>query len=143
MEFEIRSAEPDDETAIKRLLCSLPGVWQKEWRDSAVSTALKSAGELALVAIVNERIMGFVCCHDVGFRAYLSEMAIAERYQKSGIGSLLLRRAENILSSRGCKLIIADAYPPAEEFYRRNGWLKPNATLLAKKIEVGEGLPTS
>ena len=139
MEVEIRSAEPDDETAIKQLLCSLPGVWQKEWRDSAVSVALKSAGELALVAIVNKEIRGFVCFHDVGFRAYLSEMAIAERYQESGIGSLLLKRAENILSSRGCKLIVADAYPPAEKFYRRNGWLKPNATLLAKRSEVCEG----
>ena len=139
MEVEVRSAEPDDEKAIKQLLCSLPGVWQKEWRDSAVSVALQSAGELALVAIVNKEIEGFVCFHDVGFRAYLSEMAISERYQKSGVGSLLLKRAEHILSSKGCKLVIADAYPPVEEFYRRNGWLKPNATLLAKRIEVGEG----
>ena len=136
MEIEIRSAEPDDETAIKKLLCSLPGVWQKEWRNSAVSKALKSAGELALVAIVNKKIIGFVCFHDVGFRAYLSEMAIAEKYQKSGIGSLLLNRVENILSSKGCKLVIADAYPPAEEFYKKNGWVKPNAVLLAKRIET-------
>ena len=139
MEIEIRSAEPDDETAIKQLLCSLPGVWQKEWRDSAVSVALKSAGELALVAIVNEEIEGFVCFHDVGFRAYLSEMVISERYQTSGIGSLLLNRAEHILSGKGCKLVIADAYPPVEDFYRKNGWVKPNATLLAKRIEIDNG----
>jgi ribosomal protein S18 acetylase RimI-like enzyme len=139
MEIEIRSAEPDDEIAIKQLLCSLPGVWQKEWRDSAVSEALKSAGELALVATVNKEIKGFACFHDVGFRAYLSEMAIAEKYQKSGVGSLLLKRAENILSKNGCKLVVADVYPPAEEFYRKNGWVKPNAALLAKRIEVDKG----
>jgi len=139
MEVKIRSAEADDEMAIKQLLCSLPGVWQKEWRDSAVSVALKSAGDLALVAIVNKEITGFVCFHDVGFRAYLSEMAIAEKYQKSGIGSLLLKKAENILSKNGCKLIVADAYPLAEEFYRKNGWVKPNATLLAKRIEIDKG----
>jgi ribosomal protein S18 acetylase RimI-like enzyme len=139
MEVEIRSAEPDDETAIKQLLCSLPDVWQKEWRDNAVSVALKSAGELALVAIVDKEIKGFVCFHDVGFRAYLSEMAISERYQESGIGSLLLDRAEHILSGKGCKLVVADAHPPAEEFYRKNGWVKPNATLLAKRIEIDNG----
>jgi GNAT superfamily N-acetyltransferase len=136
MEIEIRSATPDDEAAIKQLIFSLPGGWQKEWRDSAISLALASAGKLALVAIVNKSLAGFACFHDVGFRAYLSEMAIAGRYQKSGIGSLLLKRAENILSSRGCKLIVADVYPPAEEFYHKNGWVKPNATLLAKRIEV-------
>ena len=136
MEIEIRSATPDDEAAIKQLIFSLPGVWQKEWRDSAISLALASAGKLALVAIVNKALVGFACFHDVGFRAYLSEMAVAGRYQKSGIGSLLLKRAENILSSRGCKLIVADVYPPAEEFYHKNGWVKPNAILLAKRIEA-------
>jgi ribosomal protein S18 acetylase RimI-like enzyme len=134
MKVEIRSAEPDDEKAIKQLLCSLPGVWQKEWRDSAVSVTLKSAGELALVAIVNKKIKGFISVHDVGFRAYLGEMAIAEKYQKSGIGSLLLKKAETLLADKGFKLIVADVYPPAEDFYRKNGWVKPNATLLAKRI---------
>lgn len=139
MEVKIRSAEPDDAAAIKELLCSLPGVWQKEWRDGAVSIALKSAGELALVALVNKEIKGFACFHDMGFRAYLSEMAIAEEYQNSGIGSLLLNRAESILSGKGCRLVIADAHPPAEEFYKKNGWLKPNSTLLAKRIELNNG----
>jgi hypothetical protein len=120
MEVKIRSAKADDETAIKNLLCSLPGVWQKEWRDNAVSVAIKSAGELALVAIVNKEIKGFACFHDVGF-------------------TLLLKRAKNILSKKGCKLIVADAYPPAEKFYRKNGWIKPNATLLAKKIKAEKG----
>jgi hypothetical protein len=50
------------------LLCSLPGVWQREWRDNAVSVAIKSAGELALVAIVNKEIKGFACFHDVGLK---------------------------------------------------------------------------
>jgi GNAT superfamily N-acetyltransferase len=139
VEIEIRSAEPDDETAIKQLLCALPGVWQKEWRDNAVSVALKSADEIALVAIVDNEIKGFACFHDVGFRAYLSEMAIAENYQKSGIGSLLLQSAEKILSGNGCKLVIADVYPPAEEFYKKNGWVKPNAKLLAKRIKIDKG----
>jgi ribosomal protein S18 acetylase RimI-like enzyme len=136
MEIKIRSAKPDDAVAIKQLLCSLPGVWQKEWRDGAVSIALESAGELALVAIANQEIAGFICFHDAGFRAYLSEMAISESYQKSGIGSLLLSRAEHILSSKGCELVVADVHPPAEEFYIKNDWVKSSATLLAKRIEA-------
>jgi ribosomal protein S18 acetylase RimI-like enzyme len=139
MKIKIRSAELYDATAIKQLLCSLPGVWQKQWRDRAVSIALESAGELALVAIVNKKIAGFASFHDLGFRAYLSEMAIAEKFQKSGIGSLLLHEAENILSKKGCKLVVADVHPPAEEFYRKNGWVKPSGKLLAKTIESDKG----
>ena len=135
MKVEIRSAKRGDELAIRQMLCSLSGVWQKEWRDDAVSVALQSAGELALVAIVDKKIIGFLCVHDAGFRAYVSEMAVAEEHQRSGIGSLLLERAESILTTRGCKLIVADVYPPAEGFYRNHGWLKPHAILLSKSIE--------
>ena len=135
MEIEIRSALTEDEVEIKGLLRSLPGVWQKEWRDSAVSIALKSAGNLAFVACHEGKIIGFACFHDVGFRAYLNEVAILEKYQKSGIGTLLLKKAEEILSQRGCKLIVAGAYPPAAGFYIKNGWVKPNSTLLVKDVK--------
>jgi hypothetical protein len=43
------------------------------------------------------------------------------------------------LNSFDCKLVIADAYPPAEVFYKKNGWVKPNSTLLAKRIEADKG----
>lgn len=79
-----------------------------------------------------------MCCHDVGFRAYLSEMVISERHQKTGIGTLLLKHAESILLNKGCKLVVADVYPPAEEFYRKNGWTKPKATLLARSIGLNK-----
>ena len=128
----IRSAVTEDEEQIRQLLNDLSNVWQREWRKDAVSIALESAGELAIVACTKKKIVGFACIHDVGFRAYLSEMAVAEKFQKSGIGSKLLETAKIMLSKRNCALVVADVYPPAAGFYRKRGWVVPKSTLLAK-----------
>ena len=135
MKITIRSAKISDELAIKALLTSTHGVWQKRWRDNAISIAIGSAGELAFVALKNDKVIGFSCIHDTGFRAYLSEMVVAESEQGKGIGSMLLEKAEKMLADRGCRLIIADAYPPAEGFYKKLGWGNPSSVLISKLVD--------
>jgi GNAT superfamily N-acetyltransferase len=134
-DWTIRSASPGDESGIKRLLKAEGGMWQGWWRDDAVAIAIASAGDLALVAVRDERILGFACVHDVGFRAYLSEIVVAESERGSGIGHALLTRAETMLGERGCQLIIADAYPPAVNFYERQGWGRPDAVLISRQLD--------
>ena len=134
MEVENRSATMSDEHEVKELLKSTPGVWQEKWRDTAVAIAIESAGTLALVALQKDRIVGFASFHDVGFRAYLSEMVVSEPEQGKTIGSKLLRRAEELLADKGCQFIVADAYPPAEGFYRKKGWKRPTSVLMLKLI---------
>jgi len=96
----IRSAKSSDEAEIKTLLVSTPSVWQDRWRDNTISVAIESAGELALVALKNDKIVGFSCAHDTGFRAYLSKMVVAESEQGKGIGSMLLKKTEEMLTDR-------------------------------------------
>jgi predicted N-acetyltransferase YhbS len=141
--MSIRSATVADEKEIKKLLKATTGVWQTWWRETAVAKALQSADTMALVALREDRIVGFACFHDVGFRAYLSEMVVRKSEQGSGIGSKLLREAETMLASKGCQLIVADVYPPAEGFYIKNGWAKPKAILMSKvtKKKFGEPPP--
>lgn len=139
MDVEIRSATMSDEHKIKELLKSTPGVWQETWRDTAVAIAIESAGTLALVAMHKNRIVGFSGFHDVGFRAYLSEMVVSESEQGRGIGSKLLRRAEDLLSEKGCQLVVADTYPLAEGFYRKRGWKRPSSLLMSKLIGEENG----
>ena len=100
-----------------------------------MTRALRSAGQSALVAERDGELVGFACFHDVGFRAYLSEMVVRESERGGGIGSMLLRKAEARLASRGCPLIVADVYPPAEEFYRKNDWGHPKAILMSRVIQ--------
>jgi GNAT superfamily N-acetyltransferase len=64
----------------------------------------------------------------------LSEMVVAESEQGGGIGSKLLKKAEELLSDKGCLLIVADAYPPAEGFYRSREWGRPTSVLISKVV---------
>lgn len=132
--MEIRGATPNDVPPIRRLLQSLGGLWQESWRADAIERALDSAAGLALVAVRGDVVVGFVCAHDVGFRAYLSELAVSESEQKSGLGTELLRRIETELAERGCSVLVADVHPPAEPFYRALGWSAPAATLLRRRL---------
>jgi len=77
-------------------------------------------------------VVGFASAHDVGFRAYISELAVSAYHQRQGIGAQLVLQIEAELTQRGCAVLIADVYPPAEPFYRELGWRTPEATLLAQ-----------
>jgi GNAT superfamily N-acetyltransferase len=74
-----------------------------------------------------------VCAHDLGFRAYLSELAVAAPWQRCGIGPALVAVVTKELASRGCSALVADIYPPAVAFYERMGWYAPDAVPLARK----------
>jgi ribosomal protein S18 acetylase RimI-like enzyme len=132
----IRHADRKDLPGIRRLLRSLPGVWQDAWREDVLERALDSAGDLAFVAIQGSTVVGFASAHDVGFRAYLSELAVSRDHQRQGIGAQLLRRIETALGARGCAVLIADVYPPAEPFYAELGWQPPHATLLGRRLQA-------
>ena len=113
---------------------SASGVWQKDWREDSIAIALSNAEGCALVVEEDGMIIGFASFHDCGFRAYLSEMIITESEQKKGIGMALLQEGEKILSERGCCLVIADVFPPAVGFYKKNGWGIPRSKLRSKII---------
>jgi len=130
----IRTAKLSEESKIKDLMKSSPGVWQKEWREDSITVALSNAEDCALVVEKDGLIIGFASFHDCGFRAYLSEMIIAESEQKKGIGMALLQEGEKILSERGCCLVVADVYPPAVGFYDKDGWGIPRSKLRSKMI---------
>ena len=130
----IRHAEPKDLPAVRQLLLSLPGVWQDSWREDVLERALDSAGDLAFVAVEASLVVGFASAHDVGFRAYLSELVVSASHQRKRIGAQLVRRVEAELAARGCAVLIADAYPPAEPFYQELGWRPPKATLLSRGV---------
>ena len=131
---KIRPATATDSSAVTDLLKSIGGVWQPDWRADSVHRAISAADGLAFVAVEQAHVIGFICGHDLGFRGYLSEFAVAESHQRAGIGTALLQALESALARRGCQLVIADVYPPAEPFYRTLGWGAPSAVLLSHRL---------
>jgi predicted N-acetyltransferase YhbS len=131
----IRQATASDIPAIRSLMDSVPGFWQADWSDDTLAKAISSANGLAFVWTTGSRISGFVCVHDVGFRAYLSELVVAQQERNQGIGKQLLSTVEHELSQRGHGVLIADVWHAAVPFYRSLGWEAPDVVLLRRKIK--------
>ncbi len=114
---------------------SVPGFWQPRWSDHTLIKAIDPADGLAFIWEKDSEILGFVCAHDVGFRAYLSELVVAEPARNQGVGRQLVRKIESELAERGQAVLIADVWHEAVPFYRSLGWEPPDAVLLRKKID--------
>jgi GNAT superfamily N-acetyltransferase len=115
---------------------SVAGFWDESWRPDVLERALGSSETIALVHPEADTIDGFVCGHDVGFRAYLSEHVVSPASQGRGVGSQLIAELERRLADRGCSVLIADVWRDAEQFYRSRGWTPPAVVLLRKRLET-------
>jgi len=134
MKYMIRKAINRDIEQIELLMKSEPNFWQEDWRSDVIKIGLGTSGGLALVAEENSKIIGFICAHDLGFRAYLSAFIVHRDKRSKGIGKTLLKEVEHELHQRGCKILISDVWHNAESFYRNLGYEPPDAILLRKKL---------
>lgn len=135
----IRRAGTADTAQIKALMESVTGFWDASWRPDVLERALGSPETIALVHHEGDAIDGFVCGHDVGFRAYLSELVVSPASRGRGVGSELIAELERRLADRGCAVVIADVWRQAERFYRSRGWTPPAVVLLRKRLEAPAG----
>jgi predicted N-acetyltransferase YhbS len=135
----IREARREDLPAIRRLMEAEPGFWQRDWSDATLAKGIETAGDLALVWEDDSTIAGLVCAHDLGFRAYLSELIVAQGARGRGIGRNLVERIQAELAQRGRGILIADVWHDAEPFYRSLGWEPPDVVLLRRKLGDGVG----
>ncbi len=106
----IREAITSDVPSIRTLMRAVPGFWQPWWSDETIANAIRSASGLAFVWEDNRQILGFVCAHDLGFRAYLSELVVDTRQRHHGIGTRLVRAVEKGLRGRNQRVLIADVW---------------------------------
>jgi predicted N-acetyltransferase YhbS len=118
----IRKATKDDIPAIKKLMQSEPGFWKQDTRPDVLEIELASAKDLSFVWDQGGEILGFACAHDLGFRAYLSELIVAKPERWKGIGHSLIEHIQDTLRDRNCPVLFSDVWETAEKFYRSLGW---------------------
>jgi len=135
----IREAKPKDIPAIRAIMKAEPGYWQDTWPVDVLQRGLKAAAGLAFVCVETEEIVGFICGHDLGFRAYLSELVVAKMHRDQGIGKLLVAHLESKLALRGCAVLISDVWKEAKGFYEHLGWSPPDVVLLRKRLKDRSG----
>jgi ribosomal protein S18 acetylase RimI-like enzyme len=129
----VRGAVTSDILGIRALMQMVPGMWQPWWSDM---TAIQSANGLAFVWEDKSLILGFVCAHDLGFRAYLSELVVSNGARHQGIATRLVQAVEEALIGRGQQVLISDVWPEAESFYRSLGWEPPDVVLLRQRLKT-------
>jgi ribosomal protein S18 acetylase RimI-like enzyme len=139
----IRRAGIADTVEIRALMESVAGFWDETWRPDVLGRALTSPDTIALVHQDGDAIDGFLCAHDLGFRAYLSELVVSPQARRRGIGSRLLSEVERHMADRGCSLIVGDVWRDAEGFYRAQGWTPPSVVLLRKRLSRSAAQPTA
>lgn len=131
----LRDATTPDIPHIRTLMQMVPGFWQPWWSEKTIAEALRSAEGLAFVWEDNSQIFGFACAHDLGFRAYLSDLVVAVRARHQGIGTRLVQAIEEALRRRGQRVLIADVWHDSEPFYRSMGWQPPDVVLLRQHLQ--------
>jgi len=137
----IGKATEEDIPVIKQLMQSEPDYWNQDNRPDVLKIALGSAKDLACVWEEDGRILGFICAHDLGFRAYLSEFIVHRSARRRGIGKQLVQRVQDELVQRKCPILFSDVWRTAEMFYRSLGWSEPNVILLRKKLDGENSQP--
>jgi GNAT superfamily N-acetyltransferase len=132
----IREATSQDAVAIRRLMESVPGYWQPQWCDDTLAHAIRAADGLAFVWCEDAAIYGFACGHDLGFRAYLSELVVAAHLRRRGIAKQLLEHLESKLILRGRTVFqfIAAVWRDAVPLYESLGWAPPDVVLLRRRL---------
>ena len=130
----LRHATASDVPGIRILMETNPGFWQLWWSDKTIEDAIRCAEGLAFVWEVNRQILGFVCAHDLGFRAYLSALVVDTGIHRQGIGTSLVLGVQEALRGRRQGILIADVWRDAEPFYRSLGWEPPDAVLLRRRL---------
>jgi len=89
------------------------------------------------ITVMGDKPVYLVYAHDLGFRAYLSELIVGQGAQGRGIGRNLVERVQDELARRGRRVLIADVWHDAEPFYRSLGWESPDVVLLRRRLGDG------
>ena len=151
MDPKIRLARPDDRNALSVLFAAL---WPEESaeehaRELAALLSGKSAGVMPLLIWVAEAtdgaIVGFI---EAGLRScadgcdmsrpvgYVEGWYVAENYRRAGIGSALLRTAEDWAREQGCTEMASDALLEnilSQDVHRAAGFIEVDRAVKYRK----------
>lgn len=132
----VRMAAPADWAAVAGLLVELgrgvaAGTAEDPTHRQSFAGHLRQLGNVTLVAEIGGEIVGVVDMEyhqrlgDHRPQARVNDVVVTERARGAGVGTALLRRAEELARKRGCfrmALVTASWREASIAFYRGEGW---------------------
>lgn len=104
---------------------------------TAITKKLAQPDGLFLVAAQDETVVGTVMVGYDGHRGWIYALAVAGPQQRAGVGTALMRAAEEALKQRGCLKINLQVLPEnaaATAFYRSLGYAVEDRISMGKEI---------
>jgi ribosomal protein S18 acetylase RimI-like enzyme len=137
-EFLVRSYSSAHFEGVKTL-------WQEAFPDDppwnkaevAIPAKLAAQPELFLVALDGDRVIGSIMAGYDGHRGWLYAVAVLNSRRRLGVGTALVRGAEERLRSMGCSKInlqVRGANAAVVGFYNRLGYEIEQRTSMGKRI---------
>jgi ribosomal protein S18 acetylase RimI-like enzyme len=138
MEFHIARYRPEYFEGVKSL-------WQEAfpddppWNKADVTVPAKLAAqpELFLVALDGDEVIGSIMAGYDGHRGWLYAVAVLNSHRRLGVGTALVRGAEERLRSMGCgkiNLQVRASNATVIGFYNRLGYEVEERTSMGKRI---------
>jgi putative acetyltransferase len=129
-DMKIRSARDEDYAAVARLRrqtirnvnnSDYPEDTIRNWSAKASAQDFREGADSCMrwVALDADRIIGF-CEHNLA--GEISRIYVHKDYLRKGVGSRLLKLAEESLKKRGYTEIRVESTVTAKEFYEKNGY---------------------
>lgn len=90
--MDIRDIAPDEHETVRRMLAAAG--WGPRVADPAIFSALLARSPVALVAVQDGQVVGFLRALTDGlFNGYISMVVVAEGHRQRGVGTALVRAA--------------------------------------------------
>ena len=106
--------------------------------ENAIDKKIKFNDNLFFFALQDNIVIGTIMCGYDGHRGWIYSLAVTKDKQGKGIGTKLLKHAENTLKSIGCVKIniqILLTNQKVKEFYEKNGFTVEERISMGKLVE--------
>jgi len=102
-----------------------------------INAKLAVQPELFFVAVQDDKVIGTVMAGYDGHRGWIYSLAVNPKYQRKGIGTALMKHAEESLLSMGCakvNLQIRSNNSIVQKFYRELGYNTEDRISMGKRL---------
>ena len=134
--MQIRQIAPDELEVVQALLVA--GGWEQRAADLTRFSELVARSQVALVAIVDDSVVGFVRCLTDGIsNGYISMLEVDPRFQRRGIGSALVRACMG--DNQDMTWVLRAGRPGLVSFYEKLGFTVSTVALERPRRQGAHG----